>query len=370
MATRAKKNSPAAVSQAQAAPTNVEFVDLHQIRTLPQVRTEFDEASIAELAASIKSFGVLQPILLRPQAEWSTVEGKPIYLVIAGERRFRAAQAAGLTHIPAIVGQVDDETAATMQLVENIQREELSLKDTAAGILALYEKHKALAPVATLVGKSVPWVSKHITAATKLKYHTAMLLEKGEVEDLELLLILSQIEGGPMGWKHIDEIIEAIREKKAGRTEARALLEQLRTEDVQRKADAQAEQKRRQGELTLNAEARKEPEWDASEALQGLENALDKPDHAPISELVAAFNAKQRKAMLDIDKESWKLGQQHQSKGIQLARTMARLAADYELPRDVFGLAAFLLGATDVALSLEQLATEAHYVMHGTKPKA
>lgn len=96
-----------------------------------QPRTRMDEGALNELAQSIREQGVMQPILVRP-TEGSS-DGK-VYEIIAGERRFRAAQMAGLQEIPAIVKNVDDQTAAAMALIENIQREDLNPLEEAQGI--------------------------------------------------------------------------------------------------------------------------------------------------------------------------------------------------------------------------------------------
>jgi len=99
-----------------------------------QPRTRMDDGSLAELAASIKSQGIMQPVLVRP------IEPSPSgarYEIIAGERRFRAAQLAGLDEIPVLVREVDDQNAAAMALIENIQREDLNPLEEAQGIARL-----------------------------------------------------------------------------------------------------------------------------------------------------------------------------------------------------------------------------------------
>ena len=96
-----------------------------------QPRTRMDEGALNELAQSIREQGVMHPILVRP-ADGDT-DGK-VYEIIAGERRFRAAKIAGLQEIPAIVKNVDDQTAAAMALIENIQREDLNPLEEAQGI--------------------------------------------------------------------------------------------------------------------------------------------------------------------------------------------------------------------------------------------
>ncbi|HEX7640763.1 MAG TPA: ParB/RepB/Spo0J family partition protein [Burkholderiaceae bacterium] len=99
-----------------------------------QPRTRMDEGALAELAASIKAQGLLQAILVRPIG---THNGGTRYEIIAGERRFRAAQLAGLTEVPVLVKEVGDEAAAAMALIENIQREDLNPLEEAQGIKRL-----------------------------------------------------------------------------------------------------------------------------------------------------------------------------------------------------------------------------------------
>lgn len=98
-----------------------------------QPRTRMDDGSLAELAASIKTQGIMQPVLVRPIEG----QGKVGYEIIAGERRYRAAQLAGLDEIPVLVRAVDDQNAAAMALIENIQREDLNPLEEAQGIARL-----------------------------------------------------------------------------------------------------------------------------------------------------------------------------------------------------------------------------------------
>ena len=92
-----------------------------------------DETSLAELAASIRSQGLMQPVVVRPL-------DRNAFELIAGERRWRAAQMAGLTEIPAIVRDVPDDAALAMSLIENIQREELNPIEEATGVQRLIEE--------------------------------------------------------------------------------------------------------------------------------------------------------------------------------------------------------------------------------------
>ncbi len=117
--------SPAILSlispEGSERPLGVRQVPLDRIEANPeQPRMNFDEEALAELAASIREHGVLQPVLVRPV-------GKPQhYQLVAGERRWRASRVAGLTEIPALIEQLDDETAMEIGIIENLQREDLS----------------------------------------------------------------------------------------------------------------------------------------------------------------------------------------------------------------------------------------------------
>src|SRR4029077_7732747 len=95
-----------------------------------QPRTRMDQQALAQLAASIRSQGLMQPVLVRP------VHGDK-YERIAGERRWRAAQMAGLSEIPALVREVPDESALALSLIENIQREDLNPLEGASGLQRL-----------------------------------------------------------------------------------------------------------------------------------------------------------------------------------------------------------------------------------------
>lgn len=98
-----------------------------------QPRSNMEEASLQELAASIKAQGVIQPILARQLPDES-------YEIIAGERRWRAAQIAGLSHVPVLVRAVPDKAALAMALIENIQRENLNPLEEAIGIQRLIDE--------------------------------------------------------------------------------------------------------------------------------------------------------------------------------------------------------------------------------------
>jgi ParB family chromosome partitioning protein len=115
---------------------SVKMISLEHIYSSSyQPRTEFDELKIQELAESIKAQGVIQPIILKTDTDGS-------YMIIAGERRFRAAQQAKLSKIPAIIRDYSDQDASLVALIENIQREDLNPLDKAEAISRLTTNHK------------------------------------------------------------------------------------------------------------------------------------------------------------------------------------------------------------------------------------
>ena len=119
-----------------------------------QPRTRMDPGSLDELAASIRSRGVMQPILVR------ALDEPDCYEIIAGERRWRAAQLAELTAVPCLVRAIPDEAALAMSLIENIQREDLNPLEEAAGIQRLIDEFSMThQQAADAVGRSRPAAS-------------------------------------------------------------------------------------------------------------------------------------------------------------------------------------------------------------------
>jgi ParB family chromosome partitioning protein len=155
-----------------------------------QPRTKMDAASLAELALSIKEQGVMQPILVRP------VDGGR-FEIVAGERRWRAAQQAGLREIPALVKNVPDQSALAVALIENIQREDLNPIEEAKGLARLIDEfgltHEAAAKA---VGRSRSAVSNllRLTALAPpvQEYVLAGSLEMGHARALLALPVEQQ----------------------------------------------------------------------------------------------------------------------------------------------------------------------------------
>ena len=120
-----------------------------------QARQVFDEQALKELADSIREHGVLEPILVR------SLDGR--YQVVAGERRTRAARLAGLSDIPAVVREMTDEQAAYATAIENIQREDMDLEDTARWLSYLRElTGLSQRELAKRLGKTHNWVSRRL----------------------------------------------------------------------------------------------------------------------------------------------------------------------------------------------------------------
>ena len=149
-------------------------IDLIQ-RGQYQPRRDMAPEALDELAQSIKAQGVMQPIVVR---EVST--GR--YEIIAGERRWRATQLAGLGTIPALIRELSDETALAMALIENIQREDLNAMEEALALNRLQTEFQlSQAEVATAVGKSRSTVA-NILRLTGLPKETQILLERGDID--------------------------------------------------------------------------------------------------------------------------------------------------------------------------------------------
>ena len=118
----------------QPTPEGVQELDIHLIDTnAGQPRKDFDQEKLQELADSIRQHGVVQPILLRQNGER--------YVIVAGERRFRAARLAGLDQVPAIVKDLDETQVMEVALIENLQREDLNPIEEAAAIRFLMQQH-------------------------------------------------------------------------------------------------------------------------------------------------------------------------------------------------------------------------------------
>ncbi|RMG29743.1 MAG: ParB/RepB/Spo0J family partition protein [Gammaproteobacteria bacterium] len=154
------------------------------LRTLPidlirpgryQPRQEMDPARLQELADSLRAQGMVQPIVVRPL-------GDDRYEIVAGERRWRAAQLAGLAEVPAVVREVDDRATLAMALIENIQREDLHPLEEARALARLIEEFGLThQQAAEAVGRSRAAVS-NLLRLLDLEAEVKAYLERGELE--------------------------------------------------------------------------------------------------------------------------------------------------------------------------------------------
>lgn len=134
-----------------------------------QPRTTFDQARLEELAQSIRTSGIIQPLLVRPRGG--------LFELVAGERRWRAAQMAGLTRIPAIIREIPDEKLLELALIENIQRQELNPIEEANAYKRLIESlHLTQDEVAQRVGRDRTFITNYLRIL-KLPSEIQLLLE-------------------------------------------------------------------------------------------------------------------------------------------------------------------------------------------------
>ena len=185
-----------------------------------QPRVYFAEESIAELSDSIKAQGIIQPIVLRPIAN-------DRYEIIAGERRWRAAQLAGLAKVPAVIRTVDDDSALAMSLIENIQREDLNPLEEATALQRLIDDFQFThQEVADAVGKSRSAVTNTLRL-TQLSPPVAEMLVAGDLEmgharalltleAKEQVVVAKQVVARGLNVRQTEELIRAARKVAVG----------------------------------------------------------------------------------------------------------------------------------------------------------
>lgn len=157
-----------------------------------QPRSRMDEASLQSLAASIRSQGIMQPIIVRELNDQR-------FEIIAGERRWRAAQIAGLSEVPVVVRSIADEAALAMSLIENIQREDLNPLEEATGIQRLIDEfgmtHQSAADAVGRSRSAVTNLLRLLQLAPRVQHHLAeQSLDMGHARALLALTPQQQIE--------------------------------------------------------------------------------------------------------------------------------------------------------------------------------
>jgi ParB family chromosome partitioning protein len=194
--------------------STVRNIPINLVRALPQVRTQFKASSISELAADIKAHGLLQPIVVRPDGQG--------YTVIIGERRLRALQEGGAEYVPALVASINEDQREEIQLIENIQREDLSAKDLTGSVHKLWKKHGSVAKVAKICNKSKSWVSKRLAVAMDVGPLTLELLD-ANIKDVELLYAFATLEKADA--MRARALLPEILDKTATRKDVQAALQ-------------------------------------------------------------------------------------------------------------------------------------------------
>ena len=197
--------------------SNLSEVEIAQIEPNPnQPRREFDQEALQELATSIRELGIIQPITLRK------VEGEK-YQIIAGERRWRASQLAGLTKIPAYIVSVEDQNAMEMALVENIQREDLNAIEIALAYQHLAEETgMTQAKISERVGKSRAAVTNYMRLL-KLPAQVQIALKNHEIEmgharallaiesPSQQIKVFKEVQQQQLSVRKVEEMVQALK---------------------------------------------------------------------------------------------------------------------------------------------------------------
>ncbi|MEN6461316.1 MAG: ParB/RepB/Spo0J family partition protein [Syntrophomonas sp.] len=199
--------------------TSITEIDISKIEAgVNQPRRNFDEESLHELASSIMEHGILQPVLVRPRGD--------IYEIVAGERRWRAAQLAGLTQVPAVIKEMDDVKAAEISLIENIQRDDLSIIEEGMAYKNLVEKYGY---TQEMLGEKIGKSRSHVTNCLRIlglpgnildmidkkvlsAGHARALLTLGS--DKERLRVAGEIAEGDLTVREAEKIVKRKRRRR------------------------------------------------------------------------------------------------------------------------------------------------------------
>ncbi len=212
------------VSEESGAASEIKLSELEPNRDQP--RKDFDEEALAELADSISQHGVLQPLLVRP------IFGGG-YQIVAGERRWRAARMAGLTAVPAVVKELDDEQVMEIALIENLQREDLSPLEEAMGYQSLMDTYDMTQEeVSRTVGKSRSAVANALRLL-KLPPEIHEMIRRGDVsaghgrallafQDVEqMIFIADQIVKEDLSVRAVEKLAQKANEAPKAKPERR-----------------------------------------------------------------------------------------------------------------------------------------------------
>ena len=226
--------------------TTVAIADIQPGRY--QARVQIDDEALQELADSIKVQGIIQPVIVRER-------GLSQYELIAGERRWRASQLAGLTEIPVVIKTISDETALAMGLIENLQRENLNPIEEAQGLKRLADEfgltHETIAKA---VGKSRSAISNSLRLLSLPEPVQEMLyqrrLEMGHARALLTLHVVDQLELAQKAVKNGWSVREVERRSQLAHQKAKPEATKTINPDIRRINDALTEH------LGVNAEVK------------------------------------------------------------------------------------------------------------------
>lgn len=187
--TSQKKASLTKTAKANAPTLGIDHIETSLIKPrFNQPRKSFADDRIQELADSIRQFGIIQPIVVK---EIATLSNGVKYEIIAGERRYRAAQVAGLTKVPVVVRQAAEEEAAVMSVVENVQREDLNaLEEASAYQEIMNQQALTQQELADILGKSRSYIANTLRLL-KLDAETLDALRKGLITSTQARTLLS-----------------------------------------------------------------------------------------------------------------------------------------------------------------------------------
>ena len=217
--------------------TTVAIADIQPGRY--QARVQIDDEALQELADSIKAQGIIQPVIVRER-------GLSQYELIAGERRWRASQLAGLTEIPVVIKTISDETALAMGLIENLQRENLNPIEEAQGLKRLADEfgltHETIAKA---VGKSRSAISNSLRLLSLPEPVQEMLyqrrLEMGHARALLTLHVVDQLELAQKAVKNGWSVREVERRSQLAHQKAKPEAVKTISPDIRRINDALTE---------------------------------------------------------------------------------------------------------------------------------
>ena len=212
-------------------PTKIQLININLIQpNLNQPRKNFDEEKISELSKSISEYGVLQPLLVKKNG--------PLYEIIAGERRWRAAKAAGISKVPVVIKDYDQRVSREVALIENIQRENLNAVELALAYQSLVDEY----------GLSQDAIAKKVSKSRSAITNTMRIL-KLDKEILNLIKEGKLTEGHARALLSIDENDEELRAKVAKKVveenlSVRDIEKMVRLENLAEYRKEQAEKKK------------------------------------------------------------------------------------------------------------------------------